>query len=168
MDWMPVVGFEDTYSVSDTGLVMRTAAGKSTRSGRVLKPRLNAQDRWYVSLSAGGVQKTLSVAGLVARAFLGPKPHGTEINHIDGDHRNDSAANLEYCTRRENMQHAYRMGLSTPLGIGEDQHLAKLTTEQIIVIRNCTAPIRLLARVFGVSPLTIKRAQTGVTWRHVH
>lgn len=109
----------------------------------------------------------MAVASLVAEAFIGPRPSGKEINHIDGDHRNNAAGNLEYVTRRENMQHAYRLGLSARLGIGEDQHLAKLTTEQIIVIRNCTAPVRLLARVFGVSPITIKRAQQGVTWRHV-
>ena len=135
--------------------------------GRLLKPRVNSKGRFYVSLSFNGREKTNAVASLVAEAFIGPRPHGLEVNHIDGDHQNDAATNLEYLTRRGNMQHAYRLGLSARLGVGEDQHLAKLTTEQIVVIRNCTAPIRLLARVFGVAPITIRRAQEGVTWKHV-
>lgn len=34
-----------------------------------------------------------------------------QINHIDGNHKNNNIENLETCTGSENMRHAYRIGL---------------------------------------------------------
>ena len=43
---------------------------------------------------------------MVALAFF-PKEEGKEfVNHIDGDSTNNKATNLEWCTLKENTQHA--------------------------------------------------------------
>ncbi|CAB4400677.1 unnamed protein product [Rhizophagus irregularis] len=48
---------------------------------------------------------------LVALAFC-PKEEGKEyVNHIDGNPTNNNASNLEWCTQKENTQHAVRLGL---------------------------------------------------------
>ncbi|KAF0419062.1 His-Me finger endonuclease [Gigaspora margarita] len=48
---------------------------------------------------------------LVALAFC-PKEEGKEyVNHIDGNITNNKASNLEWCTPKENAQHAVRLGL---------------------------------------------------------
>ncbi|RHZ78128.1 hypothetical protein Glove_167g39 [Diversispora epigaea] len=48
---------------------------------------------------------------LVALAFC-PKEEGKEyMNHIDGDSTNNKASNLEWCSQKENSQHAKRLGL---------------------------------------------------------
>ncbi|CAG8793571.1 4862_t:CDS:2, partial [Racocetra fulgida] len=46
---------------------------------------------------------------LVALAFC-PKEEGKKfVNHIDGDSTNNKASNLEWCTPRDNIQHAVRL-----------------------------------------------------------
>lgn len=52
---------------------------------------------------------------LVAEHFIGdPLPKETDVNHKDGNKQNNSASNLEWCTRSENMKHAIRTGLFYP------------------------------------------------------
>ena len=64
-----------------------------------------------VGLSIDGKTATRYVHGLVAEAFLGLRPTGYDVNHIDGDKANNAVLNLEYCTRSENHRHAFRIGI---------------------------------------------------------
>ena len=47
---------------------------------------------------------------LVSHAFLGPRPDGYVIDHIDTDKQNNSISNLEYITRSENQLRAISNG----------------------------------------------------------
>ena len=51
--------------------------------------------------------KTRTVHSLVAEAFLGPRPEGYDIDHINGDKTRNEASNLRYVTHTENMRHFY-------------------------------------------------------------
>ena len=82
--------------------------------GKTLRPQEDGNRRLFVTLSKNGKYKPTKVHKLVAAAFIGPRPEGLEINHIDGDHQNNAASNLEYCTQSENMKHAVRLGLVIP------------------------------------------------------
>jgi len=111
--WMPVLGYEDLYEVSDYGRV-RNAEGK------ILKPQPYGGQREYraVGLSRHSKQKTTGIHRLVAECFVGLpttlNPDGTpmltspEINHIDGDPANNYYTNLEWCDRYYN--NAHRVG----------------------------------------------------------
>ena len=48
---------------------------------------------------------------LVAEAFLENPKNLSEINHKDGNKENNKVGNLEWCTRRENVLHSYKLGL---------------------------------------------------------
>lgn len=59
----------------------------------------------YLIMNVEG--KTRTVHSLVAEAFLGPRPEGYDIDHIDGNKTNNTAENLRYVTHTENMRSFY-------------------------------------------------------------
>lgn len=66
-------------------------------------------DKGYLRVTIGG--KSVPVHRLVAAAFI-PNPLGhKEVNHLDGDKTNNAIRNLEWCSRSDNMKHAYANGL---------------------------------------------------------
>jgi hypothetical protein len=58
-----------------------------------------------------GFHKTMPIHKLVVEAFISKRPMGKQINHIDGNKKNNCLDNLEYVTRSENILHAFRIGL---------------------------------------------------------
>jgi hypothetical protein len=58
-----------------------------------------------------GKRRKYYVHRLVAECFVSNPKRCREVNHKDGDKANNDYTNLEWCTRSENMLHAYRTGL---------------------------------------------------------
>src|SRR3954465_1064674 len=115
--WEPVgvAAYRDFYEVSDLGRVRRSAPGKRTRPGVVLKPSLSIRRHPLVKLSAGGVSRSFAVAPLVAAAFLPAGPPGAILGHRAGDRSNCAASNLEWAKRKYREPHAgHRRKLSAP------------------------------------------------------
>ena len=67
-----------------------------------------------VCYTENGKEKHAYVHRLIASAFI-PNPEKLpQVNHIDGNTRNNAAKNLEWCTAQRNVQHAYETGLIIP------------------------------------------------------
>jgi len=64
------------------------------------------------------LSKTFAVHSLVAKAFLGDKPEGFQIDHINRDRQDNRKENLRYVTPRENSLNTCR-SLSRKELIGE-------------------------------------------------
>lgn len=79
--------------------------------GRMLSPGKGSHGYFTVKLHEGGKGKSHCIHRLVADCFLGHK-EGMEVNHIDGNKLNNNVSNLEWVTRQQNTQHAFRTGLA--------------------------------------------------------
>ena len=106
--WKDVVDYEGLYKVSDKGNVYSVARKDSIGrklGGRILKPGYDRDGYLRVYLCKNGKRKTRFIHRLVAGAFV-PNPNGySEINHRDENKVNNYANNLEWCTRRHNVNH---------------------------------------------------------------
>ena len=102
-NWLPVVGYEGLYEVSDLGRV------RSLRSGHLLKMATN---RGYprVGLNKDGNARAVRVHILVAAAFIGPRPDGQEVCHANGVKTDNRVTNLRYDTHAENNRDIVRHG----------------------------------------------------------
>lgn len=123
-EWRPIPGYVGIYEASNKGRI-RSALGKTTSNARypvrhwkqrILKQkcqrRKNGESRDYrVSLYKDGSEKTVLVARVVAMAWCEGYEDGLTVNHIDGDSNNNNANNLEWVSRRENIQKGFESGL---------------------------------------------------------
>jgi hypothetical protein len=170
--WKDVIGFEDSYQVSNLGNVK--AKSKITWNGkcncvRKEKPmRLNSKSAGYnmVNLKRNGKIKHCLVHRLVADAFIPNKNNKPTVNHIDGNKLNNIVSNLEWATRSEQNIHASKLGLKKFQGVHHSQH--KLNDSQVIMIRhhakNGDIPKGL---DYGVSDVTIKDVINRRSWKHI-
>ena len=56
--------------------------------------------------------KTMKVHRIVAKLFIGDySDQGLEVNHKSGNKNDNSVKNLEWVTKRENIDHAMALGL---------------------------------------------------------
>lgn len=108
--WKPVVGYEGFYSVSNHGHVRSDASGRLLRLYS-RKPKKGRTCYHAVCLYRGkGAGRVFTVHRLVAQAFLPNALNLPQINHKDGNGLNNTQSNLEWCTAKENVWHAMRMG----------------------------------------------------------
>ena len=111
--WKDVIEFENMYQISNKGNV-KSLKRKSV-SGKILKERLlspSKDTKGYLRVSLHKENKSYhrSVHRLVAQTFLGNKIE-LQVNHKDGDKTNNITTNLEWCSNKENSEHAYNTNL---------------------------------------------------------
>lgn len=173
----PVVGFEDSYIVTSGGQVFSKTRYISTTSKKGNPCKRFSRGRWLkinspkYSFVGVGQHRNRFVHRLVAEAFL-DKPPSThiQVNHKNGIKTDNRVENLEWCTAKENINHAVRTGLN-PLPNGENHSQSKLKNNEVSQIRELYSTHkysqRKLATMFGVSQATINSLLSGYTWRHI-
>lgn len=113
--WLPVVGYEGFYEVSDYGNVRsvdRTFIGRNHNCdsfevrirGKVLKPLRKRNGYMQVNLYRDGQVRSCAVHRLVMEAFCGASE--LTVNHINEDKADNRLCNLEYMTTGENVRYS--------------------------------------------------------------
>ena len=100
-----------------------SSEGRVRHDGRILSGSI--QDDGYIRVNIR--DKSYSKHRVIAEAFI-PNPDNLPfINHKDGNKQNNSIANLEWCTQKENSIHAHKNNLQ-PKGLST--YKGKFTKEQ--------------------------------------
>lgn len=115
--WKDLPGQEGRYQVSNTGNVRSTdrpvrvvCHGVDTvriAKGKLLRPGRNKSGHVTVAIGKGNSRQ---VHQLVLEAFVGPRPAGCEVLHLNHNPADNRLENLRYGTRSENLRMDYAAG----------------------------------------------------------
>ena len=106
--WKDVRGHEGEYKVSNYGRVKSISRTVNTWNGyKTLPDKILSQTNrnGYLRCAIGNVHR------IVAMAFLETSDYSLQVNHIDGNKKNNTVENLEWCTPSENIMHGWKNGL---------------------------------------------------------
>lgn len=145
--WLPVVGWEGLYEVSDHGRVRslpRLTRHGANRKGRIMRPSALPGRYEFLTLTAVPRKEYASVHSLVMAAFVGPRPGGMDVCHIDGNPVNNHLSNLRYASHSANMRDITHHGRSVnankthcPQGHPYDEKNTRRTSKGRRVCRTC-------------------------------
>lgn len=150
------------YSADETGKVF----GKN---GIELKQRIDPDGYPTVTLGNSKIQRTSRrVHRIICSLFVENPFNKPEVNHIDGIKANNNYTNLEWCTRSEQISHAFRLGLMSMAG--ENNSRAKLSEPDVLEIRKLYKEgwkISELRDKYGRGWSTIYNLVIGNTWNKI-
>ena len=104
------------YGATKTGKIYSHKSGK----WKELKPQSDTDGYLQVRIFDRGRGRLTFVHRLVAETFI-DNPNGySEVNHVNGNKKDNRFSNLEWCTRSGNIRHAHDTGLvrtRTPISL---------------------------------------------------
>lgn len=163
--WLPVKEYEGEYEISNFGrvksltrVVSNGRGGVLHVEGRILNFSPNSNGYLYARFRTE--RKKKYIHHLVAEHFIGERPAGAHIDHIDGNRTNNDVANLRYCTPKEN--------ISKP---GSKNGFAKLTESEVLQIRAKYVwrkyGVGILSKEFNIHPTHVHDIVTRKRWTHI-
>jgi hypothetical protein len=168
----PIIGFS-MYMASNYGRII-SLNYKRSGAKKLICPS-ESKDGYLQSmfLDDNGKYITKKVHRLVALAFYGLPKKDQEVNHKDGNKKNNNSDNLEYITHSENVKHAFDNGLAKGLA-GIKNGNSKLTDDQVRYIREQKKyggvhwGREKIANELGISSAHVKDiANSKTLWKHI-
>lgn len=149
------------YTASDDGKIF----GKDNIE---LKQRFDEDGYPSVTLGKKGGRRRVRVHRIICSLFVENNENKPEVNHIDGIKSNNNYKNLEWVTRREQIIHAFKIGLR----VKEDTNNFRkfLSPQEVLEIRKLYEngiDVLELSNIFGRKPQAIKDVITRKTWNFI-
>lgn len=169
MIWKKIPNYSK-YEASDSGLI-KTFNWKNSGKIAIMKPALDGSGYLRTMLVNDlGKTETIKVHRLIAKTFIPNPENKSDVNHINGIKTDNSIINLEWSTRKENVQHAHK-NLTWNKAKGESIAQSKLTEKEVIEIRSKFKP-RVYTRIklskeYNVSEACIKDILYKRSWNHI-
>ena len=108
--WRPIKNYEGLYEISNLGKVKALNYNRENIE-KELAMGTGKGGYLYVTLYKNAKAKRKYIHRLVAETFIISNNHLPCVNHIDGCKQNNIETNLEWCDYKENIAHAYKLGL---------------------------------------------------------
>lgn len=147
--WREIPDTNGRYLVSDKGEVW------SCGRGRLLKAYPNTQGYLNLRVRQGGKLKMVKVARLVAWAFVANPHKKKEVNHIDGNVKNNRYENLEWVTRSENELHAINSLGYKPAKNLKNKKVPDDALPEITALRRAGHTLPSIGKLYGVTGAAI-------------
>lgn len=138
----------NNYAISNFGRI------KNVKNGKILTPMKNEYGYLQYTFCQNKIKKTFRIHRLVALYFIENPQNKPYVNHIDGDKTNNNVSNLEWCTAKENDEHARRTGLKV-------QEKPIVAINVITDERICFKSVRECGGILGINAGTIVKILKG-------
>ena len=170
--WKDLVDYEGEFEVSTHGRVRGLGRFVNVKNGkRFVKPIIRKNQnttKGYKDVRLKRNEFSKLIHRLVAKTFI-PNPENKEfINHKDGNKHNNFISNLEWATRQENEDHAFKTGLKS--STGSNNNMAKLNEDKVLAIREKHKQgysVSIIAEMYDVHRWTIARIIKRLMWKHI-
>jgi hypothetical protein len=150
--WKDIPDYEGLYQASNLGNI------KSLKKNIILRQNGDNYGYMQVILYNGETRKTGKAHRLVGKAFIENPENKPQINHKDGNKKNNHVSNLEWLTNRENKKHAIDTGLTVMSPKTREAQIASIGK---VILDTATGiyyeKVKDAASIYGVNPSTIRR-----------
>lgn len=163
--WKTVIidNIDTKYKVSNIGNI-RNPFDKD------MHPNLDTSGYYQIRIWIKRKPYSKKVHRLVAEAFIPNPENKPEVNHINGIKTDNIVENLEWCTRKENMEHAYANNL-IPILYGENHGRSKYTNKQIHevckLLEKNKYKVKKISKMTNVDKNTINDIISRSAWNHI-
>ncbi len=158
-----IPNYESLYFATIDGKIF--SYPKKTRKGiREIVPHKGSNYN-LIDLCKDGKIKKYLIHRLIAETFIPNPDNKPQVNHIDGNKRNNRVDNLEWCTASENQKHSISIGLRTCKG--EKNSQSKINAEVALSIFKDKRQYKEISKQYNVSIPTVSDIKRGYSWTHI-
>ncbi|MBR4905153.1 MAG: HNH endonuclease [Selenomonadaceae bacterium] len=110
-EFRKIASLKFLYEVSEDGRIFRNV--KSKKQNKIIVDYHHSEKGYcFTFINRNHICQRIPIARVVAECWLGEKPEGYEIDHIDRNSLNNHWKNLRYVTKSEQMKNRDHSGIS--------------------------------------------------------
>jgi hypothetical protein len=173
--WKTIDGYEGLYEISNLGRVKSLSRiiqrdgifGNKKIKERIIKPSITNGGYYRLNLINNKIKTSFSIHRLLALYFLPNIYNKPQVNHINGIKTDNRIENLEWCTAKENINHAFKIGLIIAKN-GINHNKCKLNTFEVLEIReNKNNTLKEISKKYNISISVISKIKHNKLWKHI-
>lgn len=160
--WKDIPNYVGRYKASNFGRIKRVWC-----KPKILTPKPNKKGYLRIYFYKGKNKKFLRVHRLVAQAFIPNPENKPQINHIDGNKANNCVSNLEWCSCKMNMDHAWENGLYKGKRVAQYKNGVLIAIYDNVVQACHIMGSKTQGQNIGKCALGKRKSAFGYQWKYV-